>query len=236
MIRLGASVHNCLLQATRFIVCDSAERLCGKRGSLFPKSAIVAQHESASPKKRGEHHDDADIVREVGQPMIPFQQAQHRQDVVPVMSVGFFARHTADEHEIKYSGIVDVGRDVHQTLCRPPQSHRSPERVTSFYQECHETDHRHENLTKGSAENRHEATKGNEDHVSGFMKWQIDQVKKRLDSIIGFEWSRDERASPPNHRYKHHSATAERHRIRRGVRFNQPLFDRQQPRRGRKQR
>ena len=45
----------------------------GKEGLLSREPAIVAQQEDTSPEERAEHEENPDVVREVSQPMIPFQ-------------------------------------------------------------------------------------------------------------------------------------------------------------------
>src|SRR5215831_11302532 len=114
----------------------------------------------------------------MSQSVIPFQQAQHRQNVVPVVSVGFFSCHSAEQHEFKCSCIVDVGSNIHQTLRRPPQSHRGAERIAGFDKERAEADHRHENLAETSPQNRQKATERDENHMSRLMKWKIDEMEE----------------------------------------------------------
>ena len=149
-----------------------------KEMPLRGESTIVAQQEGTAPEKRTEHQEDTEIVREMSQSMIPFEQVQHRQDIIPVVSIGFFSGDTADEHEVERPRIVDVWGNVHQALCCPPQGHRSAERITRLDQEGAETDHRHENLAERSTQNRHEAAEWDKDHMSRFMKGQIDQVEE----------------------------------------------------------
>src|SRR5574337_1309638 len=110
--------------------------------------------------------------------MVPFQQAQHRQDVVPIVPISFFSGHSTDQDEVKRSRIVDVGSDIHQTLRRPPQGHRGTERITGLHQKCCETDGRHEDLAESPSQNRHESTERDENYMSGFMKRQIDKVEE----------------------------------------------------------
>ena len=201
----------------------------GKEGLLSREPAIVAQYDDASPDNGAEHENNADVVRKVSQPMVPFQQIQHRQNVVPVVSIGFFARHSTDEHEVKRPRIVDVGRDIHHALRRPPQGHRSPKWIPGLHQECAKTNDRHENLAERSSENRHEATERHEDHMSGFMKGKIDQVKKRITGIVRFEGRHDELQTPPAQHDEHNRTTVESHRIGRRILLNQPLLDCQKP-------
>lgn len=180
---------------------------------LWGNPPIVSQQEGAAPEEGRKHEEDTDIVCEVSQPMIPFQQAQHCQNIIPVVPVSFLSGHAADQHKVQRPRIIDVGRDIHHALCRPPRGHRSPERIASLHEERDKTDHRHENLTERSAQNRQEPTERRENHVSGFMEGKIDQVKKRLARVIRFEGRGDKFPSPPDHGHKHRSPTVERHPI-----------------------
>lgn len=129
------------------------------------------------------------------------------------MPVRLFARHAADEHQIHRSCVIDVGGDIHEALCRPPQGDRRPKGIMSFHEECPKTDHRHESLTERASKNRHEATKRDEEDVTSFMKGQIDQMEKRLAGIIRFKRCHDELPSPPNHGREYNRTTIERHRL-----------------------
>jgi hypothetical protein len=45
----------------------------GKEGLLSREPSIVAQQEDTSPEEGAKHEENPDVVREVSQPMIPFQ-------------------------------------------------------------------------------------------------------------------------------------------------------------------
>ena len=188
-----------------------------KEGVLLRKLPIVAQQEGASPEEGAEHQENPDIIREVREPMVPLQEIQHRQDVVPVVSICFFSGHAADEHEIQGAGVVDVGGDIHQTLRRPPQGHRGAERIMRLDQECTETNHRHENLAERASQNCHESTERHEDEMAGFVKRQIDQMQERFAGVIRLERRCDKGPPPPHHGHKHNRPAVEGHGFGRRV-------------------
>ena len=196
---------------------------------LCRPSAIVAQQEGTSPEEGAEHQENPDIVREVREPMVPLQEIQHRQDVVPVVAVGFFSGHAADEHEVERARIVDVRGDVHHAFCCPPQGHCRAERITGLDQECAETDHRHKNLAERASQNRHETTEWNEDDMSRFVKGQIDQVQKGLTGVIGFKRRGDECPPPPDHGNEHNRPSVKCHCFGGDVGLDQPLLGCPQP-------
>ena len=65
--------------------------------------------------------------------------------------------------------------------------------------------------------------------MARFMKRQIDQMEKRFPCVVGFEWREHECFAPPEKPEKQRQPADERHRVRRGIRVNEPLLGKGHP-------
>ena len=139
----------------------------------------------------------------MGQAMVVLQPAQHGEKIVPVVPVRFFSRDPTQQHEIHGPRIMDVGRNVHEVLRRPPQANRGAEWIASLHQERAETDDRHQELSQTPSEKHHESAERNKDEMTCFVEREIDQMKNRFAGVVGLERCDDELASPPDKEQEH---------------------------------
>ena len=115
---------------------------------------------------------------------------------MPVVKVGVIAPDVASEEgQLQGSGIIDVRRNIHKALSRPPERHRGGKWVPVKKKSAHANEG-HQYLPERSAENAKKTAKKPKNNMASFMKGQINPVQEGLGKIIAGHGRRNEFPSP----------------------------------------
>ncbi len=94
----------------------------------------------AAPGQGSEHQQPAQIERNSGKGVIELEPSEMTENEFPVMVVSNVAAgDAAQQYQISGSGVIDVGRDVHEILSKPPQGNRSTKGVPGLCQKDNKT-------------------------------------------------------------------------------------------------
>ena len=99
--------------------------------------------------------------------------AQLREDELPVVAFDLGAGLPADQHELQRPSVGDVGREVEEVLSCPPRADGRAERLLLPADEGDRGDHRNQELQQAAAEHGHEPAEQREDEVAGFVEDQV---------------------------------------------------------------
>src|SRR6478736_6597579 len=125
---------------------------------------VLLEQEVCTPRKRKQHHERTDGMRDRSYPEIMLNQIEIQQHVFPVMRAGPVCPRTAtDQLQLQRTCVRNVWRTIHEALPKPPKTDRGAESIATRHNQCNDHDDRHNQLTERSPEYRHESAKWHEE-------------------------------------------------------------------------
>src|SRR5579871_6286546 len=173
----------CRATRTRWIAAASTRLVPASThssGTAIPRRCAVN-----TIGQRSDHHHRADAVERPRDLMVVHREPRHAEDLLPVVPVDLRAGVPAEEHDRQRSRVVGVVRDVDEALARPPRHHRGAEAVRARRRECDPACDRDDQLHQRAAEDGEKLAERAERDVTGFVKYEIDQVhERRADDVL----------------------------------------------------
>ena len=123
-------------------------------------------------------------MRPAADRLIEMDDAQLREDELPVVAFDLGAGLPAKQHQLQVSRVGDVGRQVDEVLAGPPGADGRAEQLRRILaEEGDRRDHRDQELQEAAAEYGHELAEHRKDEMARFVEDQIGQVEQRVHRI-----------------------------------------------------